>query len=137
LTVQGVRRSAFERELSTRASAIDREIEIQGTLLTAVRRKLKADLDSAAVLGSERDVTRPFVENAVPDPRAWMALRRAYLLVPPSTDALKSAADAASKLRAAWRAWVSGRFDEAAVRELAADIESVIGFAETLKGLQP
>jgi hypothetical protein len=133
LTVQTVSRSAFERELSTRGPAIDREIEIQKTLLDAVRRKLRADLDSAAALGSERDVTRPFVENAVLDPRAWIGLRRAYLLVPPSTDALKSASNAASKLRAAWREWVSGRFDEAALRELAADIETVVAFAETLK----
>lgn len=137
LTVQTVRRSAFERELSTRGPAIDRELQIQQTLLDAVRRKVRADLDSAAALGSERDVTRPFVENAVSDPRAWMSLRRAYLLVPPSTDALKSASHAASKLRAAWRDWVSGRFDEAAGRELMADIETVVGFAETLKALQP
>lgn len=137
LSVEAVRRGALERELSARAPAIDREIQIQGMLLGAVRRKLQADLDSAATLGSERDVTRPFVENTVSDPRAWMALRRAYLLVPPSTDALKSAADAASKLRAAWRASASGRFDEAAGRELMADIETIVAFAETVKALQP
>jgi hypothetical protein len=137
LTIQSVRRSAFERELAARGAAIDREIEIQGVLLTAVRRKLRADLDSAAALGAERDVTHPYVENAVSDSRGWIELRRAYLLVPPSTDALKSASDAASKLRAAWRAWVSGRFDEAALRELATDIETLVAFAGTVKSLQP
>ena len=137
LSVEAVRRTALERELAARAAEIDREIQIQGTLLTAVRRKLEADLESAATLGSERDVTRPFVENTVSDPRSWMALRRASLLAPPSTDALKSASDAASKLRAAWRARVSGHFDEAALRELMADIETVVGFAETVKALQP
>jgi hypothetical protein len=136
LSVEAMHRGALERELSARGPAIDQELQIQATLLAALRRKLRADLDSAAALGSERDVIRPFLENAVSDPRAWMVLRRVYLLTPPSTDALKSASDAASRLRAAWRAWVSGRFDEAAVRELMADIETIVAFAETLKAIE-
>lgn len=135
LSVEVMHRGRLERELSARGAAIDQELQVQTTLLDAVRRKLRADLDSAAVLGAERDVTRPFVDDAVSDPRAWVALRRAYLLVPPSTDALKSASNAASKLRAAWRAWVSGRFDDAAVRELMSDIETVVGFAETVRAV--
>ena len=137
LTVEGVRRAALDRELKTRASSIDRELAIQQTLLDAVRRKLRVDLDSVAVLGRERDVTRPFLDDAVDDPRGWIALRREYLLPPASAEALKSASDAASKLRSAWRAYAAGRFDETARNALMADIETMVSYAGAVRKVQP
>ena len=137
LSVEGILRGAIGRELSARASVIDREIRIQQMLLEAVRRKLRADLESAAALGRERDVARPFLDDAVGNPRRWIALRRGYLLVPLDTDALKSASDAASKLRAAWSAFAAGRFDEAARAGLMADLETIVAYAETVKAAAP
>ena len=136
LSTGAVRRGAIGRELSARAGAIDQEIRIQQTMLDAVRRKLRADLESSSSLGRERDVARPFIENAVADPRGWIALRRGYLLVPADTDALKSASDAASKLRAAWNAFAAGTFNEAARAGLMADIESVVAYAEAVRVMQ-
>lgn len=137
LAVESVRRAAIERELKTRASLIDREIAVQQTLLDAVRRKLHADLESVAALGQERDVTRPFLDDTVADPRGWIALRRRYLLPAPSADALKSASEAASRLRSAWRAFAAGRFDEADRAALMADIETMVSYAEAVTRLQP
>jgi hypothetical protein len=137
LAVEGFRRGAIERELKARAGLIDREIGVQQTLLDAVRRKIRADLESLAVLGQERDVTRPFLDDSVSDPRGWIADRRGYLLSPPSADALKSASDAASKLRSAWRAFAAGRFDEAARNALMADIETMVSYAEAVRKVQP
>lgn len=135
LFVAAVRRRVIDRELSDRAAAIDQEIRIQQTLLDAVRRKLRADLESLSSLGRERDVTRPFVENAVADPRGWIALRRGYLLAPADAEALKSASDAASKLRRAWAAFAAGHFDETARAELMADLETVVAYAETVRAM--
>jgi hypothetical protein len=136
LSVEAVRRSMIERELSARASAIDRELHVQQTLLDAVRRKLRADLESVTTLGRERDVSRPFLENAVSDPRAWIALRRGYLIAPTATEGLKEASDAASKLRSAWAAFASGRFDETARASLLADLDTVVAYAEAVRALQ-
>ena len=136
LSVEAVRRRAIDRELAARADAIDREIQIQQTLLDAVRRQLRADLESATSLGRERDVTRPFLDNAVADPRGWIAQRRGYLLAAQDTDALKNASDAASKLRTAWKAFVAGRFDEAARAGLMADLETIVAYAETVRALR-
>jgi hypothetical protein len=136
LSVEAIRRRAIDRELSARAASIDREIQIQQTLLDAVRRKLRADLESVTTLGRARDVARPFVENTVGDPRGWIALRRGYILSAQDTDALKNASDAASKLRAAWKAFVDGRFDETARAGLMADIETMVAYAETVRALQ-
>jgi hypothetical protein len=137
LSVEAVRRRAIDRELAARADAIDREIRIQQTLLDAVRRQLRADLESVTSLGRERDVTRPFLDNAVADPRGWITQRRGYLLAAQDTDALKNASDAASKLRIAWKAFVAGRcFDEAARAGLMADLETIVAYAETVRALQ-
>ena len=132
LSVQAIRRAALDRELSARASLIDREIAVQQTMLDAVRRKLRADLASLTTLGRERDVTKPFVDDAVSDPRGWVALRRSYLLTAPDTDALKDASSAASKLRAAWKAFVAGGFDETARAALMTDVEQIVAYAEAV-----
>jgi hypothetical protein len=136
LSVETVRRSAVDRELSARASAIDQELRVQQTLLDAVRRKLRADLESVTVLGRERDVSKPFLENTISDPRAWIALRRGYLIAPPATEGLKEASDAASKLRAAWTAFTSRRSDETAQAALLADLETILAYAEAVRALQ-
>src|SRR5262249_26788135 len=91
LSVQAVRRAASARESSARAPPIGREMALQQTMPDAVRRKLRADMASLASLGRERDVTRPFVDDAIADPRGWMALRRGYVLVAPDDTALKDA----------------------------------------------
>ena len=137
LAVEGARRNAIERELKARAGLIDREIAVQQTLLDAVRRKLRADLESVTALGKERDVTRPFLDDAVSDPRGWIALRRGTLVTPPDTDALKSASDAASKLRSAWRAFAAGRIDETALSAMMADLETMVSYAEAVRKVQP
>ena len=133
LTVRSVRNRALDRELIARADAIDRELRIQQALLSALRRKLQADIASIATLGRERDVTRPFVEATITDPRGWIALRRGYLLAPRGVEALSDASDAASKLRSAWAAFVEGRFDEAAQAGLMTDLDEIVAFAESAK----
>lgn len=130
LTVRAVRTGALSRELAARADTIDRELRIQQAFLAALRRKVQADLASIAALGRERDVTRPFLEGSIADQRAWIDLRRSYILAPRSVEALSDASEAASKLRSAWAAFVEGRTDESA---LLADLESVISFAESAK----
>ena len=133
LSVQAVRRAAIDKELKARASAIDREIAVQQTMLDAVRRKLRADMATVASLGRERDVTRPFVDDAISDPRGWMALRRGYVLAAPDDGALKDASSAASKLRTAWKAFAAGGFDETARESLLSDLEEVVAYAETVR----
>jgi len=133
LVVRGVRRRAIARELEARGALIESELRIQQALLDAVRRKIKADAESVVVLGRERDVTRPFLDNAVTDPRGWIALRRSSLLTPFDMDSLKDASEAASKLRSAWIAFAEGRFDETASQALLADLDAIVGFAESVK----
>jgi hypothetical protein len=133
LTVRAVRSRALNRELTARADAIDRELRIQQALLSALRRKLQADLASIATLARERDVTRPFLDATISDPRGWIALRRASLLAPRGVEALSDASDAASKLRSAWAAFVEGRFDEAARAGLMTDLDEIMSFAESAK----
>jgi hypothetical protein len=134
LTVQAVRSAALSRELAARADTIDRELRIQQAFLTALRRKLQADLASIAALGRERDVTRPFLEGSIADQRAWIALRRSYILAPRSVEALSDASEAASKLRSAWKAFVAGGVDEST---LLSDLEAVMSFAESAKAALP
>src|SRR5262249_23702460 len=133
LTVRAVRNRALDRELTARADAIDRELRLQQAMLTALRRKLQADLASIATLGRERDVSRPYVDAAISDSRGWIALRRGYLLAPRGLEALSDPSEAASRLRAAWAAFVEGRFDEAARAGLLADLDEIVAFAESAK----
>ncbi|HKA36824.1 MAG TPA: hypothetical protein VKH43_08390 [Thermoanaerobaculia bacterium] len=134
LTVRAVRSAALSRELAARADTIDRELRIQQAFLAALRRKVQADLASIASLGRERDITRPFLEGSIADQRAWIELRRSYVLAPRSVEALSDASEAASKLRSAWAAFVEGRVDESA---LLSDLEAVISFAESAKAVLP
>ena len=127
-------RSAASRELAARADTIDRELRIQQAFLTALRRKLQADLASIAALGRERDVTRPFLEGSIADQRAWIALRRSYILAPRIVEALSDASEAASRLRSAWKAFVEGRADEST---LLSDLEAVLSFAESARAALP
>src|SRR5215471_4502932 len=133
LVVRAVRSQALTRELTRRADAIDRELRLQKAMLDALRRKVQTDLASINTLGSERDITRPFLDSIIADERAWIALRRSYLLSPRKVEALSEASDAASKLRSAWAAFVEGKFDEPARAALLADLDSILAFAESVK----
>lgn len=133
LTVRTARSRAIAKELETHAASIEQQLRIEQTVLEAIRRKLRSDLESVSELGLQRDVTRPYVEDAIADPKAWIAARRAYLLSPPSQEALHDAGEAASKLRAAWIAFAEGRLDEAASRGLLSDLDSIVAFAEAVK----
>ncbi len=133
LTVRAARSRAIAKELETRASSIEQQLRIEHTVLEAIRRKLRSDLESVSELGLQRDVTRPYVEDAIADAKAWIAARRTYLLSPPSPEALHDAGEAAGKLRAAWIAFAEGRLDEAASRGLLSDLDSIVAFAEAVK----
>ena len=137
LIVRGVRSGALSKELTLRADAINQELRLQQALLDALRRKVEADLASIATLGRERDITRPFLDSLIADERAWIALRRSYLLAPRKVEALSEASDAASKLRSAWAGFVEGKFDEAARAALLADLDSILAFAESVKASNP
>ncbi len=135
LTVRAARSRAIAKELETRASSIEQQLRIEHTVLEAIRRKLRSDLESVSELGLQRDVTRPYVEDAIVDPKAWIAARRAYLLSPQSIEVLHDAGEAAGKLRAAWIAFTEGRLDEAASRGLLSDLDSIVAFAEAVKAV--
>ena len=137
LLVRAVRSKALTRELTLRADAIDRELRLQQAMLEALRRKVQADLTSIATLGRDRDIAHPFVDSLIADERAWIALRRSYLLAPRKVEALSEASDAASKLRSAWTAFVEGKFDEPARAALLADLDSILSFAESVKAAIP
>jgi hypothetical protein len=136
LSVRGVREHALARELEARGAAIAHELLVQQTLLEAVRRRVRADAASAHDLGMQRDVARPYWENAVADPPGWIALRRRYTLPHAVSDALADAGDTASRLRAAWAALAEGRLDAAAWSALLADAETLASFASAVRDVR-
>ena len=136
LSVRGVREHALARELEARGAAIAHELLIQQTLLEAVRRQVRADAASAHELGMQRDVARPYWENAVTDSPGWIALRRRYTLPHAVSDALADAGDTASRLRAAWAALAEGRLDRAAWSALLADAETLASVASAVRDVR-
>ncbi len=133
LLVRGVRERALDREVAARASAIDHELAVQKTLLDALRREIRADTVSLRELGRQRDVARPYLENRVQDPAAWIAQRRLYTLPPAVGDILADASDTASRLRSAWAALAQGRLDGAAWSTLLADADALASWVRAVR----
>lgn len=133
LAVRASREAALSRELATRGETIARELQLEQTLLEAVRRMVRADAATVRDLGLARDVVRPYVDGAVSDAPGWIALRRSYVLPPDPSQAIAAAGDAASRLRSAWAALVEGRFDSAAWSAISADSETLASYAELLE----
>ena len=133
LLVRGVRERALDREVAARASAIDHELAVQKTLLDALRREIRADALSLRELGRQRDVARPYLENRVQDPAAWIAQRRLYTLPPAVGDILADASETASRLRSAWAALAEGRLDAAAWSALLADAETLASWVRAAR----
>jgi hypothetical protein len=130
LVVQGVREQAIARELSARASVIDKQLAIHKELLLALRDKLKSDTRDIYELG----VKAPFESDTVRDPKDWMLQRRTYLLVDRKIEAFERASDAASRLRAAWKAYVEGKASGPSLTDLLNDVDTAVALAESGKG---
>ena len=62
-----------------------------------------------------------------------MSNRRSVVLPAPAVESLADAADAASRLRAAWAALVSGRFDGTAWSAVLADAEALLALAQNVR----
>jgi len=133
-TVRGIRERAIADELKERGPLIEEQLRIQHAVLEAVRRKFRADRESLYDLELQREVIRPFVEERIADETAWSQARRGFILREAGVEALEEAGEAASRFRTAWAAFIAGRLDEAVLRSLLRDIESLVAFAETAAG---
>jgi len=133
LAVRGVREAALGRELEARGAVIETELELQEALLAALRRTIRVDSASLRQLAAERDVAGPFVNGSIADPRGWISFRRSLVLPPATVEALADAADAASRVRTAWAALVSGRFDAAAWSSVLADADTLVALVKSLQ----
>jgi len=133
LAVRGVREAALASELEARGAIIERELGLQEALLAALRRTIRVDSASLRQLAAERDVAGPFVNGSIADARGWISFRRSLVLPPATVEALADAADAASRVRSAWAALVSGRFDAAAWSSVLADAETLVALVRSVK----
>jgi hypothetical protein len=133
LAVRGVREAALARELEARGAVIGTQLELQEALLAALRRTIRVDSASLRQLAAERDVAGPFVNGSIADPRGWISFRRSLVLPPATVEALADAADAASRVRTAWAALVSGRFDAAAWSSVLADADTLVALVRSLQ----
>jgi len=133
LAVRAGREAALSRELERRGDLVARELLLQQTVLEAVRRQVRADSATLAELGLARDVVRPYVDDTVSDPRAWIALRRTYVLPAEPSEALAAASTAASGLRTAWTALAEGHFDAAAWAAVSADAEALASYVALIQ----
>jgi len=133
LAVRGVREAALARELEARGATIETELELQEALLAALRRTIRVDSASLRQLAAERDVAGPFVNGSISDARGWISFRRSLVLPPATVEALADAADAASRVRSAWAALVSGRFDAAAWSSVLADAETLVALVRSVQ----
>jgi hypothetical protein len=130
---RGAREAALAKELETRGPAIEAELALEQALLVALRRNIRVDSASLRELAGERDVAGPFVNGAITDARGWISMRRSLVLPAPAVEALGDAADAASRVRGAWAALVSGRFDGAAWSAVRADAETLLDFVRSVR----
>ncbi len=133
LLVRGVRERALSRELDARSEAVGHELAVQQALLDALRRHIRADAASLKDLGRQREVSRPFLENRIVEPSAWIAERRLYTLPPPAADLLSDASDTASRLRTGWAALSEGRLDGAAWAALLADADTLTSWVRAVR----
>jgi hypothetical protein len=133
LAVRGVREAALARELEARGAIIEKELELQEALLAALRRTIRVDSASLRQLAAERDVAGPFVNGSIADPRGWISFRRSLVLPPATVEALADASDAASRVRTAWAALVSGRFDAAAWSAVLADADTLVALVRSVQ----
>jgi hypothetical protein len=133
IVVHGVRDHAIAVELEARGNLIVRQLRINEALIRALTKKLHADLATLAVQGYARDVKGPFVNDKVTNTKSWMALRKQYLLTDRNVEALEQAADAADQLRAAWRACLEGRFDDAAIQDVLKNVDAALSLTESIE----
>jgi hypothetical protein len=133
LAARGAREAALTRELEAHGAAIEQELALQQALLAALRRNIRVDSASLRELAAQRDVAGPFVDGAIADTRTWISNRRSVVLPGPAMESLGDAADAASRLRGAWAALVSGRFDGTAWSAVLADAEDLLALAHSVR----
>lgn len=136
LVAKTVQRHYIAKELKARADIIEQQLRIQKEVTRAVAKKLRADLQSIATLGIQREVMSPYVKGKITNESKWIQQRKTYVLAKAGVDALSSAEQAAAKLQQAWVAVIKREFDELAFHDLLKDIETLVSLAETAKAIQ-
>lgn len=136
LAVTAVQRHLVAKEIRERADLIDQQLRIHATLTRALGEKLEADTRSISTLGMQRETEDPFVAGTIKNEQAWTKARRQYLLQAGGVTALEEASEAATKLREAWVAIVTRKFDEVAFQDLLKDVALLVSTVETARKLQ-
>ena len=134
VAISSFQSAALNRELQANADTIERELDLQRAVLTAIGDQMRADLESQFTAQYSQRVELPYSRDAVLSPdwgrRRMEAFRRQELLT-----SLDAAADAARSLRVAYLALVEDRLDATGIQSLFDDIRRIITLAENVVDL--
>lgn len=133
ISVGFIIRGLLKKELKERKKAIQIELKTQEELLKALNNDIQQNLGQILSRQEERLVIKPLIEaRPVANPDGWIARRRKIITTECKLEELKTASDAARKLREAFEALVTGKLSLQRINILLTDLESILAVAETI-----
>jgi hypothetical protein len=133
LTVAQFQQAELERELRENAPIVERQLELQHAVLTALAGEMKADLDIVLKQRTYRDIAKPYISEKKL-PKNWMKQRREVLSAYVTMASLDNAARAAEDLKKAFVALVERKIDPEDFSELFAEINAMVDIVELAEG---
>jgi len=127
-------RHDLQEELKNRKETIREELYIQEQLLKDLKDQITHALNSQKQKMETTLVVNPIVkQKKLSDPEKWAATRRKIVYMSATVDELGQASQAATKLREAFEALLSGEVTIGRLNALIADIQALLSIAETIK----
>ncbi len=132
LAIASFRNQKLEAELRRNAPLIERELELQQAMVTALAGQLRFDLELLLGQKDYNQVMMPYVNpGMIGEP--WKAKRREVMTTYLSLDAVNKAVAAAGALKRSFLDLVENRMGSAGFQPLFGDIDAMISLVEMLR----
>ncbi len=132
ISVARFQHAALERELETRAEAIERELDFQQAAMQAIAEQMKTDLKAVLSHRELVEIIDPYRGGNVRLPKGWAKNRRELLAASASVASVEAAAEAARQLKWSYVALVENRLSAADLQALLSDVNEILSLLERI-----
>jgi len=127
-------RLALKNELEERKDLIRNELYIHEQLLEQLRNEISHALTLEKSTKEQTLVIDPFLNKSpLKDPENWASTRHNVVYMPITVEELRSAENAAKKMRETFETLLSGGDPKSQINTLLNDIDSILSIIETVK----
>lgn len=123
--------AALRDELASHSAAIERELDLERAVLTAIGQQMTADLDLLVQIRERNPIAEAYLRDGSL-PSDWSARRLAAFQASVRSDNLDAARKAATALHDSWVAFAEGRLGEGGLALLLRDVASLKSLVDEL-----